>query len=174
MASAVDHLAGLGHRHIAFIGFVSAIENEREAGYLRAMRRHKLTPISVKDNFVGRMALRIAAGHATTGKLLFSHPELTAICAGDDYIAIGVMGCLYQRGIKVPEQFSVTGADDREVSGLFCTQITTVAQFQDEMGHEAAKMMIEMIQDKGYTPGSLTLPTKLVVRNSTGACPCKR
>jgi LacI family transcriptional regulator len=170
MASAVDHLVGLGHRHIAFIGFVSAIENEREAGYLRAMHRHHLTPVSVKDDFIGRMALRIAAGHATTRKLLFSNPELTAICASDDYIAIGVMEGLHQQGIRIQEQFSVTGADDREISGLFCTQITTVAQFQDEMGNEAAKMMIKMIHDKSYIPKSLTLPTKLIIRNSTGLC----
>lgn len=168
LADVVDHLHSLGHRHIAYIGFQSAIGEERKMGYLSATARLGLSQYLDVDPCAYDARKRPQIGFTTIERLLKQHPQLTAVAASDDYLALGVLEFLQSQGIRVPQQMSVTGFDDREVGGIFSTQITTVHQYQYEMGQQATDMLLKMIGDSGEKPSSLMLQTKLIVRKTTG------
>lgn len=170
IVTAVDYLVDLGHKCIAFIGYAGEVGTERENSFVETMAKHKLKPIVHINPKALQTKKRIPAGYESTDILMDMHPEITAFCTADDYMALGSMECLNNRNIKVPEHISVIGFDNNEFSGFYCTQISTIAQFQEEIGRQAADMLLNMIKNPNYEPVSIALPTKLIIRNSTGPC----
>lgn len=170
MADIVEYLVSLGHEHIAYIGFKSAIGEERKLGYLNATTQRNLPQYLEIDPDAHDARHRPRVGYDTAKKLLHAHPQLTAIVASDDYLALGVLEFLKAQAIRVPEEISVTGFDDREVGRIFATQITTMHQYQYEMGQQATDMLLKMIENPTEKPPSRMLKTRLIPRGTTGPC----
>lgn len=109
-------------------------------------------------------------GIEAAGTLLDRHPDLTAIFAGNDKMALGAIRCLAQRGIKVPEQVSVVGFDDIPYSQFVTPALTTVHLPFYEAGDLACERLIQRIRGKDERINE-TLSTHLVLRESTGLAP---
>lgn len=166
---AVRHLIELGHTRIAFVGggleqqLDFAAPRDRLRGYEEAMREAGL-PIDP--------AWEVASDFTTRGGVLAARRLLelrirpTAVFAGSDEMAIGVIHGLTQAGLRVPEDVSVVGVDDHEMAEYF--GLTTVAQPVHEQGRVAARLLLEQMAAVGaMAPSAVTVPTRLVVRRTT-------
>jgi DNA-binding LacI/PurR family transcriptional regulator len=165
-AGAVDHLVGLGHRHIAHIdGGTGASAPERRSGYEQAMRRHGLGDHirSVRGDYTE------AGGAAGVRDLLARGRRPTAICAANDLSALGALDALEEAGLRVPDDMSLIGYDNISVTRLGKIGLTTVDQPRREMGMAAAELLLERIEGGRRTPRQivLTMTPSLVVRTTT-------
>ncbi|GIG38721.1 LacI family DNA-binding transcriptional regulator [Cellulomonas phragmiteti] len=164
--SATEHLLGLGHRRIAWIGGPagSAAARERLHGYRAALDSAgvALDPALVRsDEFAVETGLR----HARELLLLPDPP--TAVLAGDDEIAVGVLAAAQELAVPVPGGLSVVGYDDTPQAGWTSPRLTSVRQPLDGMGRMAVETVLAMAA--GHAPASwyVQLATTLVVREST-------
>lgn len=165
MEQAVSHLAGLGHKNILYIGS----KDERMLGYDMAMNNYGFISHCYDTGLCFETEARMKLGKTAMNRLLIQYPESTAVICTDDYTALGAMEALAEKNITVPVEYSVVGFDNREISRLYCTNLTTVHQFQYEIGKEAAGVMLKMIHDPNYIPESFLKKPELIVRKTSGA-----
>lgn len=161
---ATRYLLEQGHRRIAFVGDTYyPWFRERYAGYLRAMRASQLKPLRWTGRHGGTFT---AYGEWAAPHLAARNPRPTAILAGNDEIAYGLWRSLRQLGVRVPDEVSLIGFDDREEALLMDPPLTTVRVPKEEIGRALMKLLLEKL-DQPLTPlGELTLPTELVVRET--------
>jgi LacI family repressor for deo operon, udp, cdd, tsx, nupC, and nupG len=168
-ALATEHLIRLGHQRIAHIGGSLAeqldfsVHGERLAGYRAALADAGLAEA---DQFVPTQ-LSVPGGYDAAVQLL-SNPanRPTAIFAASDEVAIGTIIAARRMGIAVPTDLSVIGIDGHDYAELF--SLTTVEQHPREQGVIAADMILAGIDGGSAEPGVRDLPTRLVMRSSTG------
>ena len=161
---ATSHLISLGHQRIAYVGSPARRHSSqmRQKGYERALAEAGLniepdlivTPRGAKDVTVGAEALRA---------LWPLRP--TAIQAYNDLTAIGVMISARKMGIRIPEDISLVGFDDIDVTEFVTPPLTTVHQPREAMGRAAMQMALDILQEK--TVRNRILACKLVIRDST-------
>ncbi|WP_395691047.1 LacI family DNA-binding transcriptional regulator [Nocardioides sp.] len=165
---ATDHLLDLGHRRIAYVG--GAVEGvldftapaARLAGYRAAIEAVGIAP----DAALEADGSFTVAGGVRAGHRLLSAPERpTAIFAGSDEMAFGVLRAARELGLRVPEDLSVIGIDDHEMSVIF--DLTTIAQPVREQGRIAAQQVLAALTAQYWVPEQVVLPTRLVVRRTT-------
>lgn len=162
------HLTGLGHRRIAFIsgGAQPYLARERLAGFRQGLQEAGVRGAEVvQGDFTRPSGFRLAQ------RLLRRRQPPTAIFAANDLMAIGALDAAQATEVAVPERLSVVGFDDISSAGHVRPALTTVARPYEEMGASAVQAMVEAVR---YPPGTrparqLDLPTRLVVRESTGA-----
>ncbi len=159
---ALHHLWDLGHRRIGHIaGPASQFDaEERRTTYEEFMRRRGVSPLVEVGNFDTQMSME-AALH-----LLRNH-DLTAIYAGNDESAIGVLLAANHLGLDVPGELSVVGFDDVPVSRLQRPALTSVRQPVDRMARDAVRMVASMLRHDPL-PQPPIYPTELVIRASSG------
>ncbi len=171
--TAVAHLRELGHRRIGFVGggledrldFIAPLD--RLTGYRRQL---DLAGVERDPSWEVTSDFTVHGGEAATRLLLEASPRPTAIFAASDEMAIGCVHAIREAGLRVPEDISVIGIDDHEMAEFF--ELTTVAQPVHEQGRLAAGLLLDAIRSgKDYEPSSLTVPTRLVVRSTTGPPP---
>lgn len=173
MRAVVEHVIGLGHSRIAFVGGFpySSVARDRYTGYLEALKAHGIEP-EAELFFEGKYDIDSGAEAA---KYLLSLPggqRPTAICAANDLLALGVIDWAMRAHLRVPENVSVTGFDDLQLSGLAPINLTTVRQSRAEMGRAAAELVLKRIRGElPDEPQVIILPCNLVVRNTTGRSP---
>lgn len=143
----VHYVYSKGHRRLAFIGgyVESNSTRERYKGYIRALKELDLPfdkTLIVHDDFT------IEGGRRGIGKLLEQKADFTAAMCCNDLMAAGVYAELDRRGIRVPEDISVTGFDDLPLASLLKPKLTTVSQSNIEMGKKGANLLIDMIEGK--------------------------
>lgn len=173
---AVHHLLHQGHEQITMIagladdrdfGFASS-RNRRE-GYRQAMALAGLGT-GVELLVAGRYGIEGGA-HAMTE--LMARPRLpTAVLAEYDELAIGALRILRQASISVPGRVSVVGIDDHEMASV--VDLTTVSQPVQEQGGRAARLLLDTLAGRLTEPTEVVVPTRLVVRGSTGSPPVHR
>ena len=100
----------------------------------------------------------------------------TAIIASDDEMAAGVMKCLADSGIRVPEQMSVTGFDNIDISQYITPTLTTIKQPIEVLSQHAMELMIEMINEPDRNEGQFVrrFTPELIIRGSTGKVPLQK
>ena len=159
---ATEHLLGLGHRTVHHVS--------GPAGSYSADRRER----GWRDTLVeaGRDAPPVLRGDWTTdsgyraGRELLERSDVTAVFAGNDQMALGLMRALHEAGRPVPGSISVVGFDDMPEAESFWPPLTTVHQYFDEVGRRSIEALVEAIENED--PGRrLVVPTTLVVREST-------
>jgi LacI family transcriptional regulator len=170
VAASVKRLIAQGHTRIAFIAHVG--NEERWEGYQRAMAEAEL---ELDPRLVVRRPLRYlylstvrAHGYEVTKELLATGVAFTAVQAGSDFRAAGVIDALREAGRRVPEDVAVAGFDDVEGMGVPPFDepfLTTVRDPNFEMGVTAAELLLEQIE-QGCPPRQVVLPTELVIRQS--------
>jgi LacI family repressor for deo operon, udp, cdd, tsx, nupC, and nupG len=159
------HLAGLGHKRIAYIGdrFGYQANAERLAGYREALQaaRIRLNPKLV----VYGDGKPEAAMHAMNALLALAHPP-TAVCCYNDMTALGAMRSIRMHGLSVPEDISVTGFDDLFLATYTQPPLTTVRQPMRRMGQLAMEHLYKLMSGE-KSAGSIKVEAELIVREST-------
>jgi len=154
----VSHLVRTGHRRIAYVGNLHATSSiqDRYLGCLRALLEHRLEPVAVLSD-------RDADGHLTIPELPESLPD--AFVCNCDRVARTVMNMLAERGVRVPEDVSVTGFDNDSFATL-APGLTTMETHIDEMAAQAVRMVCERLADPTRRHGRLLVPGNLIFRES--------
>jgi len=170
VGQAVGHLAGLGHRSIAYVdGGRGTIAADRRRGYRTAMRRHGLADqvrVLPGDHTEG-------AGARAARALLDAGDGLpTAVVAYNDHCALGLLDAFNRAGVAVPGGISVVGYDDSSLSRLAHVNLTTVSQDARRQAEHAVAAAVERLED-GHRDGhrEIVLAPHLVVRGTTGPPP---
>lgn len=163
---ALEHLVALGHRRIIHAAGPPNFSTTRsraeafEAAATRAGVQHQTIYVS---------ALTIEAGVDAADELLV-HNKInpTALVAGNDLVALGLIRRLRAEGLHCPEDVSVVGFNDMPFAGDFWPPLTTVRMPLREIGAEAARLLLRGIEAGEQEAATLTLPVSLVARGSTG------
>ena len=169
-AGATRHLISLGHQRIAFVGWAHAAgthpsSSDRLSGYRQAMAE---AGIATPDQRV-ITANRRDEGEAVVAELLGSARRPTGLVVESDELAMSVLAELSRSGVRVPQSVSVMGFDDHAMAAKF--GLSTVAQPVDQLGRQAAELALALTGDAPSRQKSITVPTRLVLRTSTGSPP---
>jgi DNA-binding LacI/PurR family transcriptional regulator len=167
--SAMDHLLDLGHRRIGMIagGANSLFSMARHGAYLAALNGAGI-PVDPRLHVHGDFT--VLSGERLGGDMLDLDDPPTAIFAGNDEQALGVLRAARARGVRVPDDLSVVGFDDVPESVWTYPALTTVRQPLAEMS-ELALQLLAVNAETGRPPRSVEVATDLIVRQSTGARP---
>ncbi|MBU2668058.1 GGDEF domain-containing protein [Actinoplanes bogorensis] len=167
--AAVEHLIGHGHRRIAFAGFLGALDQlERYDTYQRTLRDHGIEP---DPDLVFEAADNQEAGGAGAARaMLAAGLPSTAVVAGTDLNAIGILRVLTGAGCRLPGDQAVIGFDDLSDASFTDPPLTTVRQPLFQVGVTAARVLLAAIDGTGGSPERHEVATELVVRESCG-CP---
>ncbi|WP_238011697.1 LacI family DNA-binding transcriptional regulator [Dactylosporangium sp. AC04546] len=167
----VDHLADLGHRRIAHIehrdttrGIPTTMpQTVRAEGYRQAMERRGLAAeIDIVPSTYSE-----AGGYSAALELLARPVRPTAVFAGADVAAIGVLNAVHEAGLRIPEDLSVAGYDNTTVAAMGPISLTSVDQDGHLMGANAARLLLERIERKRDRSVLLSFSPTLVPRRST-------
>ncbi|MEP9399865.1 LacI family DNA-binding transcriptional regulator [Mesorhizobium sp. KR2-14] len=164
---AVRHLLSLGHKRIAHIcGPIPEVMSVlRREGYRKAMAEVGLV---VPEGYEPVGDYTIASGAALC-RQLFSRPDLpTALFVGNDEMAFGAINELRRLGLEVPGDVSVVGFDDLFLSECFYPPLTTVSQPRADIGKQAMKQLLRVMNGDDSVEALVEMPTTLKIRGSTG------
>jgi len=168
---AIRHLAGLGHRKIAHI-------TGPEGNVLTAVRRRGMVEersrlgLPARDDWIIRGDFSLRCGHEAAGRILAMADRPTAVFCAADTVAFGLMAGLQAGGVRVPDDISVVGFDDIDMSAYYVPALTTIRQDRVRLGRTAAERLLERLQgppqDRDPAPViEELLPVDLVIRAST-------
>lgn len=162
----VSHLVELGHERIAFISGPLSLTSvqDRLAGYRSGLQEHGIHP---DDRLVREGNFQAESGYSAALSLLQASVSPTAIFAANDRMAIGVMSAAFDLGIDIPDELSIVGFDDVSLASYVRPTLTTVAVPGYEIGASAMGLLLKMLGGE-ECPQTTWLPTKLVVRQSSG------
>jgi LacI family transcriptional regulator len=167
---ALEHLVSLGHTKIAHVTLIPPLDlpdarqphTIRKATYIKFMQDHDLEPrvvICEPDE---------SGAHRATMVLMASEDLPTAIFAGHDDIAIGVLQAIMESGHR-PGEIALIGYDDIDLAAHPLIGLTTIRQFGAQMGRKAVDLLLERIEDGRDSANQLTITPKLVTRGSSGS-----
>lgn len=166
----MEHLIQLGHRRFAFISgplnLGSALTRFRAFNEGLA-RNHLIT----HQALIREGNHRVDGGHEAMAKILRSGARPTAVMASNDLTAIGAMGAIYEHGLRVPEDISVLGYDDIQLSAYTQPALSTIGLPRDEIARMAFRALFHGHDRSGVKPvkGKEHLVNScLIVRKSTG------
>jgi len=108
-------------------------------------------------------------GYEMTGKLLSEHRNVSAIFAGNDMMAFGVLRALSERGLAVPKDISLLGFDNVEISGIINPPLTTIDQPKYELGRGAVEILLLQAEGNDWVPVHRSFGVRLVERRSCRA-----
>lgn len=166
--AALDHLYALGHRRIGLIVGISQRKRKdiRHACYVDFSQRRGLP---LEPELIARCAYSQQGGGEAVRALLALPQPPTAICAGNDLLAIGALLGAQEAGWRVPEDLSIVGIDDIYPAQTTSPPLTTVAKPKYDIGIEAAKFLLARIKGEALASvRKLRLAGHLQVRASTG------
>lgn len=169
----VAHLAGLGHHRIAHIEHhetdrvrLTEMPNAvRANGYRHAMHLHGLG----EHIDIASTSYTQQGGHLGARQLLARQNRPTAIFAGADIVAMGVLDALTEAGVAVPGDISVAGYDDTTFAAFGPISLTTVDQAGHQMGADAARLLLDRVADRARPTAQVKLSPSLVPRRTTAA-----
>lgn len=162
---AVEYLINLGHMQIAMLTSGEGPARFREIGYREALDAHH---IEVDSALIRSGNYSEDGGYQAMGQLIQSDIRPTAVFAANDLMAMGAILAIREAGLAIPEDISVMGFDDIPTARLVYPALTTVAQFQRQLGQRAAEMLMDRL-DRGVSDRgrSLEMPYQLIERGST-------
>jgi LacI family transcriptional regulator len=163
---AAEHVIKLGHRDFKVLlgPAQSSSTIDRERGYRRAFADHD---IACDENAFSYGDLHFDTGYQFGLDLLKKRNRPTAVLAGNDMMAIGVIKAWVDKGFKVPDDLSVIGFDDIPMAGMSAVPLTTIRQPQVEMGRQAAQVVLDRLHGNTALPRRIIFDAELVVRGST-------
>ncbi|MFN0084786.1 MAG: LacI family DNA-binding transcriptional regulator [Blastocatellia bacterium] len=167
---ATEHLIKLGHRRIGHLrGPRVSVAEDRLEGYRRALAN---ASIPYDEKLVRACGFRESDGHTAMQAWLEEGHLPTAVFAINDPVAIGAMQALHKSRVKIPRDMALVGAGAIHYGDLLRVPLTTVNWDTQEMGRQAARLLLEMIDEKGGKNGPrqpVIIKPELVVRESCGA-----
>jgi DNA-binding LacI/PurR family transcriptional regulator len=174
---ATQHLLDLGHRRVVCIHSLTLATSvsERVRGYEQAMRDANLLPYAPVP-VLGKSTLEAdltppmlgEAELALVEHMLGVKEPPTAVFCINDFAAIGVSRYFLGKGLRIPEDIAVVGFDDSPFAPFAPVPLTSIAQSGYEIGQKAAEVLFELLSDPQTPVGTVFVPTKLVIRKSSG------
>ena len=164
---AVERLIRAGHTNIAVIGghrSYSETARLRYQGCLEAFREHGLTFTDERNYETARFTYE--EGYRAARALRTRNPDLTALFAMSDVMAIGAMRYLKDAGVRVPEEVSVMGFDGLEIGDYMIPRMTTIAQNVNALAEQSLILLRKQIED-GAGASYETVPVQLLWKEST-------
>ncbi|MFP3913271.1 MAG: LacI family DNA-binding transcriptional regulator [Actinomycetota bacterium] len=162
---AVEHLLELGHRRIVYVGGAEDVASN-------------INRMAAFDSVLAEAALE--GGHALAGRfteeegsrvmaqLLEGGAEMTAVVAGNDRLALGVIDAIGDAGLACPGDISVVGFNDMPYADRVSPPLTTVRVPIHDVGHRAASLLLDLIGNPQAAPRHILVQPQLVRRDSTG------
>ncbi len=162
---AVRHLVERGHRHIGTVHgpLDMSAGRDRLDGYRNAL---VAAGLSVEETLMAGGDFSEASGAAATREILVRRPDIDAVFAASDLMALGAMSALAAHGRSVPEDVAVVGFDDSPGSRLASPRLTSVFQPAEDMGREMVRVLRERLTGASG-PWGVLLEPRLVVRESS-------
>lgn len=162
---AVKYLYELGHRKIGMLMGIKTAKptNDRFIGFKEALKELDLKYTS---NWVFNGKYSEEGGYRAAEKMLNLSDRPTAVFCQSDNMAIGAMRAIEDAGFKVPDDFSVIGFDDIEVSSYVKPALTTIKQNKKKMGQSATQLLVSMIEKSKNNISPIILPVELIERDS--------
>ena len=165
---AAEHLLALGHRRFAVIlgDPTHRSSAARSTGYGEALVAHG---INLDTVIIEQGDFTLASGEAAMQRILASSgPRPTAILAQNDDMAVGAMTVARESGLSIPEDLSITGFDDSDVSRLIMPKLTTVRQPVFDMAATATDGLLKLLSGEP-APAPVMHRHQLLIRQSTAA-----
>lgn len=146
MRQLTQYIIDQGHTKIAFIhGSKSSVTHNRLVSFNNTLKENGIT---IPQEYYLEGEYRSAeSGEALAQKLLKLEDPPTCIIASDDFAAVGVMNTIHRLGLKIPEDISLAGYDGISISQALEPNLTTIKQDTDKIGSEAAKQLINLIEN---------------------------
>lgn len=170
----VDHLVSLGHRHILHTSMPPSAATEpfalshtaRRDGYTRAMQQHGLEPDIASTHYSEE------GGYQAATEAFERRERPTAIFAGADIAALGVLRAAEQHNLRVPEDISVVGYDNIYISTVNRISLTTVDQSGRMTGAKAAQLLLDRL-DGRTSAAQYVIAPRLIPRSTSGLAPAE-
>ena len=169
---ATRHLIKLGHVIIGFVSDKLQAElgnhssDDRFEGYKQALADSK---IPFRPELVQTLGNTRQDGYQMGNSILRQENRPTAIVAGSDVLAVGIMQAARERGLEIPYNLSIIGYDDIEMAEFM--DLTTIRQPLYESGKKAAEMLLRLLNNPELEKEEYLLPTSVVIRGSTAVVP---
>jgi LacI family transcriptional regulator len=163
---AVEYLYALGHRQLAFVGHHARLQplHDRKRSFVEAVERFhgevSWTTVAASDSPEG--------GHQAMRQLVDSGQNPTAVVCVNDFMALGVLRLLRERGLRVPDDVSVIGCDNIRLSEYACPALTTVNVPRSEIAHTISTALLSEPGSQNPTGTDVVIEPELILRDSTG------
>jgi LacI family transcriptional regulator len=167
----VDYLYSVGHRRLGFIGHHAILGpiNERMKAVMDAVAR--IPSLEVRS---AADADTLEGGRQAARQLLATGYDPTAIICVNDVTAVGVLRELRERGIRVPEDMSVTGFDNVKLSEFCHPALTTVHIPREQIGHIICESLMPKSGKSAVAEAEIVIDPEFMLRDSTGPAPAGR
>ena len=160
----VSYLYKKGHRDIALIGREQSSNNHIHEGYRRALSDLGIEYNPERVEFFDSYKFLVNTGYECMMKLLNKDKLPTAVVCNSDWIAVGAINAIFERGLKVPDDISVVGFDDLPVSAYLNPPLTTSKTEGYEEGRLACRQIIDYLGGEAILP--IKLKCKIIERKS--------
>jgi DNA-binding LacI/PurR family transcriptional regulator len=161
---AVRYVISQGHRNIIFVGDLTyPWARNRHAGFLKACHEAKIKPNSITN---ARPNGFVSYGEWACDSVLSRKPLPTAAVVVNDEVAFGLWRSFRRRGVRIPDDISLVGFDDREEATLMDPPLTTVRVRKEEIGQACLRTLLERLRNPEMAFVEKTLATDLIVRET--------
>lgn len=161
----VEYLYNIGKRKIAFVKGPNDLEvaKARIEAYKEAVSKYNI----YDSHLIFDGEFTIASGAKATEKILESAQDIDAIFYSNDIMALGGMKILLRRGIKIPQNISILGFDNIDISNIFEPELSTIGQPIYTMGKKSCRLLIDIINGVNIPQKQTYFKTELIIRRST-------
>ncbi|MBI5961009.1 MAG: LacI family DNA-binding transcriptional regulator [Chloroflexi bacterium] len=162
--TAVKYLIENGHRHIGLVGSLPDAYpsiRERRKGYSRALKHHDISESYIEDSPLLREAV-----YESTQRLLRRAPQITALFACNDNVAVAAMSAAVELGRRIPDDLSIIGFDNIDLTQEVTPPLTTIHVDKTLMGVLAVRRLRERAEYPDQVAMTTTLSTQLIIRGS--------
>jgi LacI family transcriptional regulator len=165
-----QHLLDLGHRNFAIATGMPnhAASSARLRGVLEVLEDSGKT---VKHTTFNNEIISFENGYQVAAEILKTEPRPTAVIAGNDLMAAGILRYAHEVGVRVPDEFSIVGYGDMQIANHVWPALTTMRQETDAMAARAAEILISLCEKQVNYENKVAFSARLVTRDSSGPAP---
>lgn len=163
-AKAVSELLVKESQHIAYIGVTpkdKAVGKARLQGFEDA-----LSKVGIKEEIREIIPFSMEEGYHAMKNIMETIPQVDGVFCATDRIAIGAMKCIREKGKKIPEDIQIVGVGDSQYATIVTPTLTSVHFYYKTSGQEAAKLLLEMLQNKNSARREIKMGYEVVKRES--------
>jgi LacI family transcriptional regulator len=158
------YLLDQGHEHIGYIGgHGPSVGENRLSGFRQALGERGL---EIDEKMIAYGEYTLESGRSAAVQLAERTPEITAVFAASDEMALGAIRGLTELGRRVPQDTSVLGFDGIELGSYATPALSTVYQPISDIGRESSRLLIELMDDPERDVPDISLPHRIVERES--------
>lgn len=145
---AIEHLCSLGHKNIGILGGKMAVSHAAVSRYEGCRKAFEEQGVSFDPAYQYEAAhFSISEGYYAMGRLLDKMPDITAVFAMSDVMAVGAIRAVKDRGLRVPEDISVVGFDGIDIGNYMVPRLTTIRQHREGIASRSVEILLKCIDE---------------------------